>query len=74
MFLEAYSLANELVRDNDLLSCGELPMRRKRLWEIQVKKRILSESLEQRLLGQLSLGNILTTGLPQEEAGRYYSS
>ena len=64
---------HELVRDDDLLEWGEL-MRRKRLWGVKVRKRILSERMEQRRFGQLTLGNIFTTGLPQEDADRYFSS
>ena len=65
---------HELVRDNDLLACGGFLMRRKRIGEIQVKKRILSERLEQRRLDHWPLGSIFTTGLPQEDVGRYYFS
>ena len=64
----------ELVRDNDLYAWGVLLLHRKLLRGIQIKKRILSERLERRLLGQLSLGDIFTTGLPREDVGRYHSS
>ena len=67
--LQAYQ---ELVHDNDILASGGLLLRRKRLWEIQVRKRILSERLEQRRLDQLPIGNIFTTGLPQEDTDRYF--
>ena len=64
----------ELVRVDDLYARRGLLLRRKRLCEIQIKKRILSERLERRRLGQLSLGNIFTTCLPREAVGRYHSS
>ena len=50
----------ERVRDSDLLAWGNL---------IRVRKRAMG-----RRLGQLSLGDISTTGLPQEDVGRYSSS
>ena len=50
----------EMVHDSDLLTWRDLLLYRKRL--------------SQRRLDQLSLDDIFTTGLPQEEAGRYYSS
>ena len=74
----------ELVRDNDLSARGGSGcvvgggggpiLHRKRLRGIQIQKRILPERLERNLLARLSLGNIFTTGLPLEGAGRYYSS
>ena len=65
---------HELVHGDDLLALWGLLMCRKRLWGIQVGKRILLERLWQRRLGQLSSGYIFTTGLPQEDVDRYHSS
>ena len=64
----------ELVRDNDLSACAKLLLHRKRSPVVLVRKRILMERLERMRLGRLSLDNIFTTGLPQEDADRYYSS
>ena len=50
----------EMARDSDLLTWGNLLLHRKR----QLQRR----------LGQFSVDNILTTGLPQEEADRNYSA
>ena len=58
---------HELAQENGLSACGWLLLRRKRLCDIQIKKRILSERLERRRLGQLSLGGICTRGLPRED-------
>ena len=64
----------ELVRVDDLYARRGLLLRRKRLCEIQIKKRILSELPGRRSLGQLSPGDILTTCLPLGDADIYYSS
>ena len=58
-----------LVRDNDLTAWVELLLHRKRLREMQIKKRILSERLERRRLGQLSLGDILTPRATARRSG-----
>ena len=51
----------EFVHDSDLTACGWGPLlHRKRLSELLVEKR--------------TLGNIITTCLPQEDEDRYYSS
>ena len=52
----------ERVQDSDLLARGNLILRRKRLLGEETRSR----------LGQLSLGDIFKTGLPQEDVGRYY--
>ena len=40
----------------------------------KTKESLLLEAETRRRLAQLSLGDIFTTGLPQEEVGRYYYS
>ena len=69
--LQAYY---ELVHGDDLSACGELLLHRKRLLELLPTKRILTERLGMIRLDQFPLGNIFTTGLPREDADRYYSS
>ena len=64
----------ELVQDNDLSATGGLLLRRKRLWELQVRKRILSQRPGEMRLGQFSPGDIFTTGLPRGDADRCISS
>ena len=60
----------ELVR-LDLLSSMDVPLpHRKRLWGLRIRKRILTWDGCEMRLGQMSLGDIVTTGLPKEEAGR----
>ena len=54
----------ERVHDSDLLSWGNL---------LRFKKKLFGDKARGRP-DQSSLGNIFTTGLPQEDAGRYYSS
>ena len=53
----------ELVYRNDLLALGECLYRKKRLFAIRAKKRILSEGLTRRFGNILPWGNIFTTGL-----------
>ena len=64
----------ELVQDSDLSASAELLLRRKRLLELLVRKRILMGRLERIRLGRLSLDNMFATGIPQGDADRYYSS
>ena len=64
----------ELARYNDLLARVDLLAHRKLLFGIWTKRRIHSGRLEKRRLGQLSVDNIFTSGLPQDYADRYYSS
>ena len=68
----------EMARDSDLITSVGLLLWRKRQFGKRAIGRPLLELLEEgeaRLrLGQLSLDDICTPGLPQEEAWRYYSS
>ena len=71
---ESLQSCYELVRDNDLPAWEGLLLHRKRLSELLGRKRIPMERLGKIRLGRLSLDEIFTTGLPQEDADMYYYS
>ena len=61
----------ERARDSDLLARGDLLLFRKLLLGKGREIVFLSEEEKRRRLDQLSLDNIFTTGLPQEDAEIY---